>query len=47
VFSPDAREAYVERAWMCGGECGEGFDTVWRLENGLWKIVRKRATWIS
>jgi hypothetical protein len=47
VFSPDGREAYVERSWTCGGECGEGFDTVWRLKDSKWVLVRSRPAWVS
>lgn len=47
IFSPDNREAYLESSWMCDGECGEGFDTTWRYQNGRWLILRKRAVWIS
>jgi len=47
VFSPDGREAYVERGHLCGGNCGQGFDTVRQLQDDRWVLTRSHQTWIS
>jgi hypothetical protein len=46
-FNPDMTQALVHVALSCGALCGEGNLFLLRKDNGVWKIQKKIATWVS
>jgi|GEM_PF-2821491 len=47
VFSRDKKTAVLYMAYHCGVTCGHGAATLYRFEDGKWKVVRNLFAWIN
>lgn len=46
-FSADGKTVYLQHEFICTGLCGSGYEYYLRKENGHWKIIKSRMTWVS
>ncbi len=47
LFSKDNRTAFIELNYHSKGYFGRGIACILKNENGKWKVVDKRGTWIN
>ena len=47
IINENKLDGFLQIGIICGNLCGQGFDLWIKKENKKWKIVKRKATWIS